>query len=229
MFRDNQKFEQLWLGVRSLSDKLKKMDTSKDKGTLFESECRLLINDIYDIPVGGGTELVPCRGVNAHQFDVVFEYEGILHLGECKYSEQDDNGAWAYIKEGNRKFAFAAFQRAQYLQTIGDYRQIRLVLITNRELNKTILNDCVFNNMVFLNPYQPYISLALHLFKKRKKSLKKFYNETLYGNLESYQNVLFRYPPVARNTRLLPKEIVDDYLTFLHDNNLSYKGRADEF
>lgn len=222
MFSDIESFYSFWIQYRKLCKQEILGETNREKGFKFEIEVISLLNKHFGYTVSGGGLQYQCRGVNKHQFDVSFSSNKVLYLGECKYTTHGSGGL-SYIKTGLSKFVFASFQRAEYLKQLEkDTSDIQLILFSNIRLNKEIINDCFFNNVIFINPFQPYIPLALYLFRKRRKSLQKYNNAAFYAKLESYNNTLFNFRAVTRNTTNLTAKIVEDYFAFIRLNSLEY-------
>ncbi|MDD3014010.1 MAG: hypothetical protein PHC34_09940 [Candidatus Gastranaerophilales bacterium] len=198
---------------------------SQKRGNIFESKVQTLINSFYNIPVYGGmSNTKQCRGINCHQFDIEFIYNNKKFWGECKFTDRNDadkiSDAWSTIKDGLSKFVFAAFQRMEYERVIKkDDRDVCLILFTNIKLNRSIINDCIFNNVIFINPNQPYILLSLYLFKKLKRNLKKFNNQVIHDNLSNYSELMFNCKSITNNTMMIPENLVEDYFSFLHNNS----------
>lgn len=226
LFFDIEKYYSFWKLFSFKTKELRsKNSLPRNKGTEFENLILNTLSDIYkydiSISIDKNTHL-PCRGGLKHQFDIRFTINNDIYIGECKYSEDRDQGN-SYLKNGIAKFAFNAFQRVEYLRKLQDpceERRIFLIYFTNYSLNKSILADCFLNNIIFINPEQPYVPLSVYLFDKFKKSKDKFDNKYIYDSLLQYTKFIFDYKSILRNTLTIDDSFIKNYASFIGNNCL---------
>jgi hypothetical protein len=218
MFTDLEKLNAFWKELQAVSNL---EGFTGNKGAIFEEKVAFLIQKHFNCTSisWGQKNLRQCRGRNKHQFDIEFSLNNARFICECKYTDRDERKAWTTIKDGLSKFLFAAVQRLEYLKNI-EVKNTFLILITNVPLNRSIVSDCIFNNVIFINPYQPPIPLALKLFTETDGEFGEYNNQEIYDRLRSYSNHLFTYKNVLRNTNGLYPLLANDYFSFIKNNQL---------
>jgi hypothetical protein len=222
MLTDLDRLNDFWKDFQTVSKMEDVTEPSvKVKGTIFEERVALLINKHFNCTSirWGQKNLRQCRGRNKHQFDIEFTIGEARFICECKYTERDERQAWATIKDGLSKFLFAVVQRLEHLKRI-EVKNTFLILITNVPLNRSIINDCIFNNVIFINPSQPPIPLVLKLFADAPGTFSEFNNREIYDKLKLYSNHLFTYKNVLSNTDNVDPLLANDYFSFIKNNQL---------
>ncbi len=226
LFSDIEKYHYFWQSFSKKTKELKLMNlATREKGLQFENIILKTLADVYGYKISLSSDKNkhhPCRGGIKHQFDILFTLNDIKYIGECKYSEDKSQGS-SYFKTGIAKFAFNSFQRVEYLrklQSPKEERSIFLIYFTNYSLNKSILTDCFLNNIIFINPEQPYTPLAIYLFDKLNKSKNIFENKYIYDTLLEYTNYIFAYKNILKNTLKIDESFIKNYVSFIENNQL---------
>jgi len=222
MFTDLDRLNAFWQDFQ-ISSKMEDVTEPdvKVRGTIFEERIAQLINKHFNCTSirWGQKNIRQCRGRNKHQFDIEFTIGEARFICECKYTERDERKAWATIKDGLSKFLFAVVQRLEHLK-MTEVKNTFLILFTNVPLNRSIINDCIFNNVIFINPYQPPIPLVLKLFTDAQGAYSEFNNREIYAKLKLYSNHLFTYKNVLSNTNKVDPLLAHNYFSFIKNNKL---------